>query len=95
MKTKITNEKKDLKTEAYADYMDRIKNESIPAYEPEIGIEELNLLEDVIKSNWLSEGKYVRQFEEKLQKAVENEEYERAAEIRDELGVMERKTPSV
>ena len=48
--------------------MDRIKNESIPAYEPEIGSDELILLEDVIKSNWLSEGKYVRKFEEKLQK---------------------------
>ncbi len=33
--------------------------------------------------------------EEKLQKAVEDEEYERAAEIRDELGAIERKTPSV
>ena len=61
MKNKI-----DLKSEAYADYMARISNESIPAYEPEIGNEELVLLEDVIKSNWLSEGKYVRKFEEKL-----------------------------
>lgn len=56
----------DLKSEAYADYIDRISNESIPAYEPEIGDEELALLENVIKSNWLSEGKYVREFEEKL-----------------------------
>jgi perosamine synthetase len=58
----------DLKSEAYTDYMNRISNESIPAYEPEIGKEELVLLEDVIKSNWLSEGKYVRKFEEKLRK---------------------------
>jgi perosamine synthetase len=57
---------KDLKSEAYADYMDRISNESIPAYEPDIGNEELVLLEDVVKSNWLSEGKYVRKFEEEL-----------------------------
>jgi len=63
MKNKI-----DLKSEAYAGYMDRISNESIPAYEPEIGSDELILLEDVVKSNWLSEGKYVRKFEEKLRK---------------------------
>ncbi len=63
MKNKI-----DLKSTAYADYMDRISKESIPAYEPEIGNEELVLLEDVVKSNWLSEGKYVRKFEEKLRK---------------------------
>ena len=63
MKNKI-----DLKNEAYENYIDRISNESIPAYEPEIGNEELALLEDVIKSNWLSEGKYVRKFEEKLRK---------------------------
>ena len=56
----------DLKDEAFKNYMDRISNESIPAYEPEVDNEELALLEDVIKSNWLSEGKYVREFEEKL-----------------------------
>lgn len=63
----------DLKSEAYADYMTRISNESIPAYEPEIGNEELMLLKDVIKSNWLSEGKYVRKFEEKLRKVCDRE----------------------
>jgi len=63
----------DLKSEAYADYMNRISNESIPAYEPEIGNEELMLLKDVIKSNWLSEGKYVRKFEEKLRKVCDRE----------------------
>ena len=61
MKSKI-----DLKSEAYTDYMNRISNESIPAYEPSIGSEELNLLRDVIDRNWLSEGKYVRKFEEEL-----------------------------
>ena len=60
--------KTDLKSKAYNNYMNRISNESIPVYEPEIGNEELVLLEDVIKSNWLSEGKYVRKFEEKLRK---------------------------
>ena len=68
MKAKI-----DLKSKAYTDYMDRISNESIPVYEPEIGKEELVLLEDVIKSNWLSEGKYVRKFEEKLRKVCTRE----------------------
>ncbi len=58
--------KVDLKNESYKDYMARVSNERIPAYEPDLGIEELRLLEDVIKSNWISEGKYVRQFEEKL-----------------------------
>jgi perosamine synthetase len=56
----------DLKNTSYKDYMDRISNESIPVYEPEIGNEELVLLEDVINSNWISEGKYVRKFEENL-----------------------------
>ena len=63
MKNKI-----DIKNQSYEDYMDRISNESIPVYEPEVGNDELALLEDVIKSNWLSEGKYVRKFEEKLRK---------------------------
>ncbi len=58
--------KVDLKNESYKDYMARVSGERIPAYEPDLGIEELKLLEDVIKSNWISEGKYVRQFEEEL-----------------------------
>tara|TARA_Y100000590_G_scaffold470592_1_gene666678 strand:+ start:3926 stop:5065 length:1140 start_codon:yes stop_codon:yes gene_type:complete len=67
------NNKMDLKSKAYEDYMARISKESIPAYEPEIGTEELVLLEDVVKSNWLSEGKYVRKFEEKLRKICARE----------------------
>jgi len=63
----------DLKNTSYKDYMNRISNETIPAYEPELGIEELVLLEDVIKSNWISEGKYVRQFEENLRIACHME----------------------
>lgn len=55
-----------LKNQSYKDYISRISNESIPAYEPDVGKEELALLEDVINSNWISEGKYVRLFEEKL-----------------------------
>jgi len=57
----------DLKSSAYKDYMNRIKKELIPAYEPDIGQEELKLLKDVIENNWLSEGKYVRKFEDQLQ----------------------------
>ena len=34
----------DSKNESYKDYMDRISNERIPAYEPELGKEELMLL---------------------------------------------------
>ena len=63
----------DSKNESYKDYMDRIYNEKIPAYEPELGNEELMLLEDVIKSNWISEGKYVRKFEEMLRITCERE----------------------
>jgi len=58
--------KVDLKNESYKDYMNRIAKERIPAYEPDLGYDELKLLEDVINSNWISEGKYVREFEESL-----------------------------
>ena len=61
----------DIKNSSYKEYMDRISKETIPAYEPELGKDELILLEDVIKSNWISEGKYVREFEEKLRLACE------------------------
>jgi len=63
----MTN-KFDLKSKSYENYMDRISSETIPAYEPELGNDELELLRDVIKRNWLSEGKYVRKFEENLRK---------------------------
>ncbi len=58
--------KQDQKNISYEDYIDRISGESIPAYEPDIGDEELELIKDVIRSNWLSEGKYVREFEKQL-----------------------------
>ncbi len=60
------NNKTNRKDGSYQDYMNRIAQESIPAYEPDLGTEELRLLEDVIKSNWISEGKYVRRFEDEL-----------------------------
>lgn len=63
--------KKDLKNDSYNEYIERVSKESIPAYEPEIGGDELKLLKDVIKSNWLSEGKYVREFEETLRISCE------------------------
>ena len=66
----MTN-KNDLKNQSYQEYMDRIKGESIPAYEPDLGDEELVLLTDVIKRNWLSEGKYVREFEDSLARICE------------------------
>tara|TARA_B100000674_G_scaffold24136_1_gene16899 strand:- start:3367 stop:4506 length:1140 start_codon:yes stop_codon:yes gene_type:complete len=60
------DKKQNLKNQSYKEYIKRISSESIPAYEPDIGKEELALLGDVINSNWISEGKYVRLFEEKL-----------------------------
>ncbi len=63
--------KKDQKSISYKDYINRISNETIPAYEPDVGNEELELIKDVIDRNWLSEGKYVREFEKKLSIACE------------------------
>ena len=63
----------DEKDESYKEYIERISKESIPAYEPQIGKEELELVKDVIQSNWLSEGKYVREFEESLRKICKRE----------------------
>ena len=63
--------KNDQKNSSYNEYMNRISSETIPAYEPDVGFEELELLKDVIDSNWLSEGKYVREFEEKLRVSCE------------------------
>ncbi|MCX6237753.1 MAG: DegT/DnrJ/EryC1/StrS family aminotransferase [Bacteroidia bacterium] len=53
----------DNKLSSYKTYMTRVGNEKIPCYEPSVGDEELELVSDVIKSNWLSEGKYTRKFE--------------------------------
>jgi len=57
--------------DAYTEYMVRVRSETIPAYEPSLGDEELALLTDVIRSNWLSEGKYVREFEARLARISE------------------------
>lgn len=53
---------------AYQSYISRVDKEKIPCYEPSVGDEELELLKDVIKGNWLSENKYTREFEYQLSK---------------------------
>ena len=46
------------------DYADSFKNHRIPVIEPEFNGQELNYLEDCIKSTWISsQGAYVRRFE--------------------------------
>jgi perosamine synthetase len=50
----------------YKDYIKRIKNETIPCYEPSIGNDEIRVLKKVINSGWLSENKYTRIFEKKI-----------------------------
>ncbi len=54
------------KSSAYQAYMSRVGSEKIPCYEPSVGKEEIGLLSDVIKRNWLSESKYTREFESRL-----------------------------
>jgi perosamine synthetase len=54
--------------ESYAQYMQRVGKESIPCYEPSMNGNELKYVTDVIKRNWLSEGKYTREFEKQLAK---------------------------
>lgn len=54
------------KASSYEAYMKRVGSEKIPCYEPSVGKEELGLLTDVIRRNWLSEGKYAREFESRL-----------------------------
>ena len=51
---------------SYEAYKNRITKEAIPCYEPSIGKEELSLVAEVIKRNWLSENKYTREFERRL-----------------------------
>ena len=54
------------KDASYEAYLARVGKESIPCYEPSIGKEEAELVADVIARNWLSEGKYTREFESRL-----------------------------
>jgi dTDP-4-amino-4,6-dideoxygalactose transaminase len=53
---------------SYNNYIKRIKNETLPCYEPSIGNEEIAVLKKVINSGWLSENKYTRIFEKKIAK---------------------------
>lgn len=48
---------------AYREYIRRVGGERIPVYEPSLGDEELALIGDAIRRNWLSEGKFTREFE--------------------------------
>ena len=53
----------DFKNLNYSNYIKRIKKEKIPCYEPMVGFEEINNLKKVIKSGWLSEKTFTRNFE--------------------------------
>lgn len=59
------------KLSSYQSYMSRVGSEKIPCYEPSVGKEELEMLSDVIRRNWLSEGTYTRQFESRLAELCE------------------------
>ena len=63
MSNNNANNEKDI---SYKEYIKRISNENIPVYEPSLGKNELDNLTKVIKSNWISEGEYTREFESKL-----------------------------
>ena len=56
----------DDKNKSYEEYMHRIGKENIPVYTPILGKEEIDNLINVINSNWISEGKYTREFENSL-----------------------------
>ena len=53
----------DFKKLTYSSYIDRIKKEKIPFYEPIVGNREIENLKKVIYSGWLSEKKFTRDFE--------------------------------
>lgn len=52
----------------YNKYMKRISSEDLPVYKPELGQREIELLGEVINSNWISEGRFTRKFESELSK---------------------------
>ena len=52
----------------YNEYMQLVKSETIPQYEPYIDSRERELIGDVLDRNWFSEGKYTRIFEKNLAK---------------------------
>ena len=61
----------DSKDKHYREYMNRVKSDQIPAYEPSVGAEELELIADLISRNWVSEGSYTRAFESELSNICE------------------------
>ena len=54
----------------YLNYTKVIDQEKIPHYDVKLGSEELRQVTEVINSNWLSEGKKTREFEDKFCKLV-------------------------
>src|SRR5207249_2320949 len=50
----------------YYAYQKRLKSEKIPYYESWVGEEELALVMEVIRDNWISEGPKTREFERRL-----------------------------
>ena len=52
--------------QAYQSYVNRISREKIPQYESSFAGKEKEYLTEVIDGNWVSEGKYVREFESQL-----------------------------
>ena len=55
---------------AYLDYAKSIGEEKIPHYDVQLGEEELKQVSEVVRSNWLSEGKKTREFEDKFRELV-------------------------
>ena len=53
----------DFKKLTYSNYINRVKKEKIPCYEPLVGLNEIKNLKQVINSGWLSENKFTRDFE--------------------------------
>lgn len=62
----MTNREPNGVTAAYDEYRQRIGAERIPCYEPLLGGREIELVTDVLTRGWLSEGQYVREFEQSL-----------------------------
>ena len=52
----------DFKKLTYSNYINRIKKEKIPCYEPTVGVNEIKNLKKVINSGWLSEKKIHTRF---------------------------------
>ena len=56
------------KTITYKEYEEILKTEKIPYYSSWIDKDELQNVTNVVKSNWISEGKVTREFESRLAK---------------------------